>query len=99
MSTRAGLVVKPFGPVVGRGKEKESCVYETRRLYLAVGERVIHMEHPEWGVGLVVEEARSTVPGGMCMVRIEFADGKKRVFNNDMECLDSCWYAGIRRHP
>lgn len=70
---------------------------EIRRLYLQVGDRVFHHYYPQWGIGRVVEEMISTVPGGMCMVKIEFSDGSKRVFNNDIDSEYCCYYAGIRR--
>ena len=70
---------------------------EVRRLYLSVGEQVVHLEHPEWGTGLVVEEINSTVPGGMSMVRIEFKYAGTKTFNNDIDSLYCCYYAGIRR--
>ncbi|MBI5287268.1 MAG: DUF3553 domain-containing protein [Deltaproteobacteria bacterium] len=71
---------------------------EIRRLYLQVGEMVIHLRHPEWGTGEVVEEMNSTVPGGMSMVKISFRDGKRRVFNNNTDSEYCCYYAGVRRH-
>ena len=70
---------------------------EVRRLYLSVGETVVHLHHPEWGTGLVVEEINSTVPGGMSMVRIEFKHAGLKTFNNDIDSLYCCYYAGIRR--
>ncbi|OGQ46885.1 MAG: hypothetical protein A2W63_02915 [Deltaproteobacteria bacterium RIFCSPLOWO2_02_44_9] len=71
---------------------------ETRRLYLRAGETVIHLRHPEWGVGEVREEINSTIPGGISMVKISFSDGKRRVFNNDMDSEFCCYYGGVRRH-
>jgi len=54
-----------------------------RRLYLKVGDWVIHGQFPEWGEGRVVEERNSEVLGGLCMVRILFRDGKERSFINN----------------
>lgn len=76
----------------------DAAMEDRRRLYLQVGERVFHHYYPQWGIGTVVEEMVSTVPGGMCMVRIEFADGVKRVFNNNIDSEYCCYYAGIKRH-
>ena len=66
-----------------------------KHIYLQVGDRVFHKKFRSWGCGVVTEARASDVPGGLCYVRIEFQDGKKRVFDN---CLDSsccCYYAGI----
>ncbi|MFQ5586004.1 MAG: DUF3553 domain-containing protein [Thermodesulfobacteriota bacterium] len=71
---------------------------ETRRLYLAVGNTVIHKQRPEWGVGRVIEEMNSTLPGGLSMIRIEFEDGVLRAFNNDVDSEHFCYHAGIRKH-
>lgn len=70
---------------------------ERRRLYLKVGDRVFHSFHPQWGIGKVVEEMNSLIPGGISMVKIEFADGIMRVFNNDIDSEYCCYYAGVRR--
>lgn len=70
---------------------------EIRKLYLSVGEVVIHLRHPEWGQGKVVEEMNSTIPGGMSMVRIEFRYAGKRTFDNNLESLFCCYHAGVRR--
>lgn len=71
---------------------------EIRKLYLAVGEEVVHLRHPEWGVGTVVEEMNSTVPGGASMVRVDFAGAGVKTFNNNMDSLYCCYHAGIRRY-
>ncbi|MFQ5464458.1 MAG: DUF3553 domain-containing protein [Thermodesulfobacteriota bacterium] len=71
---------------------------EVRRLYLAVGEEVIHLAHPEWGVGKVIEELNSTVAGGSSMVRVEFANLEVKTFNNDVDSPHCCYHAGVRRH-
>jgi len=69
-----------------------------RRTYLKVGDEVIHSIYPSWGIGVVVEEKRSTVPGGMCIVRIAFQDGKERTFINDLEHSCCCYYTGIKHY-
>jgi hypothetical protein len=68
-----------------------------KRIYLRVGDRVIHQIFREWGVGVVVEEMTSLVPGGTCLVRILFEDGQQRTFNNDMDYEMCCYYFGVRR--
>ncbi|MFQ5441301.1 MAG: DUF3553 domain-containing protein [Thermodesulfobacteriota bacterium] len=70
---------------------------EIRKLYLSVGEEVIHTGHPEWGSGRVVEEMNSTVAGGMSMVRIEFHHGGNKTFDNNLSSLWCCYHAGIRK--
>jgi hypothetical protein len=64
-------------------------------LYLRVGDRVFHKRYRRWGAGVVVEERRSEVPGGFCYVRIDFQDGKLRVFDNNFRSNTCCYYAGI----
>jgi hypothetical protein len=66
-----------------------------RSLYLRVGDRVVHKKYCRWGMGVVVEERSSTLPGGFCYVRINFADGKVRVFDNNLKSENCCYYAGI----
>ena len=68
-----------------------------RRIYLRVGDRVMHQAYQEWGTGVVVEEMTSRVPGGTCLVRILFEDGQQRTFNNDMDNEMCCYYFGVRR--
>ncbi|MEE9591605.1 MAG: DUF3553 domain-containing protein [Thermodesulfobacteriota bacterium] len=70
---------------------------EIRRLYLQVGNTVIHKRHPEWGMGRVIEEMNSILPGGLSMIKIEFKDGTKRAFNNNIDSELCCYQAGIRR--
>jgi hypothetical protein len=72
---------------------------EIRRLYLSLGEEVVHLRHPEWGIGKVIEERNSTVPGGLSMVRIEFGNVGLKAFNNNIDSLYCCYHAGVRRHP
>jgi hypothetical protein len=70
---------------------------DTRRTYLRIGEHVTHVEHPEWGIGIVTETLDSAVPGGLCMVRIEFAHAGKKSFFNDLSLPQCCYHAGIKR--
>ena len=65
------------------------------RLYLRLGDVVTHRDYREWGEGTVVEEMTSTVPGGTCLVRINFEDGRQRTFNNDLDAQMCCYYFGI----
>lgn len=69
-----------------------------KRLYLRLGDKVVHREHQEWGDGAVVEEMTSSIPGGTCLVRILFEDGQQRTFNNDMENELCCYYFGVRKY-
>jgi hypothetical protein len=66
-------------------------------LYLNVGDRVFHKHNKRWGMGVVVEERASAVPGGFCYVRVSFGDGTIRVFDNNLKSQNCCYYAGIRR--
>lgn len=68
-----------------------------KRIYLRLGDKVIHRSYEEWGEGSVVEEMTSSVPGGTCLVRIMFEDGRQRTFNNDMENELCCYFFGVRR--
>ena len=76
-------------------------MYGEQRLYLRLGDRVIHANYGEWGSGVVVEEMTSVLVGGTCLVRILFEDGKQRTFNNDLDSDMCCYYFGVRRdqHP
>ncbi len=67
------------------------------RLFLRVGDRVVHLAHAKWGEGVVVEEMTSSLNGGTCLVRIDFADGKQRTFHNDLDHELCCYYFGIRK--
>lgn len=68
-----------------------------KRLYLRVGERVFHESQEEWGEGRVVQVMTSVVPGGTCLVRILFEDGRQRTFGNDLDNESCCYFFGIRR--
>ncbi|HUI27617.1 MAG TPA: hypothetical protein VL403_16155 [Candidatus Kryptonia bacterium] len=72
-------------------------VVNDKRLYLRLGDKVHHRNYTQWGEGTVVEEMTSTVPGGTCLVRITFEDGKQRTFNNDMDNELCCYYFGVRK--
>ena len=67
------------------------------RIYLRLGDRVMHQRYGQWGEGTVVEEMTSIVPGGTCLVRIVFADGRERVFHNDLDTELCCYYFGVRK--
>lgn len=67
------------------------------RLYLRLDDVVIHRDYRQWGEGRVVEEMTSTVPGGTCLVRIQFQDGRLRTFNNDLDAQACCYYFGLRK--
>lgn len=67
------------------------------RLYLRLHDVVTHRDYRQWGEGRVVEEMTSTVPGGTCLVRIKFQDGRLRTFNNDLDAQACCYYFGVRK--
>ena len=69
-----------------------------KRLYLRLGDKVSHRSYSQWGQGVVVEEMTSTVPGGTCLVRILFQDGRQRTFSNDMDNEACCYYFGVRKY-
>jgi hypothetical protein len=68
-----------------------------KRIYLRLGDKVMHRSYEQWGEGVVVEEMTSSVPGGTCLVRILFDDGRQRTFNNDMDNELCCYYFGVRK--
>jgi hypothetical protein len=68
-----------------------------KRIYLRLGDTVVHASYEEWGEGVVVEEMTSSVPGGTCLVRILFDDGQQRTFNNDLDNDLCCYYFGLRK--
>ena len=68
------------------------------RLFLKAGERVTHTSQLHWGVGVVEEVMTSRVPGGTCLVRIRFQDGRLRVFHNDLDNQSCCYYFGLRHY-
>lgn len=67
-----------------------------KRLYLKIGDRVKHLHYSSWGIGEVIEERHSDLPGGFCLVRILFQDGNERSFINDLGNELCCYYTGIR---
>lgn len=69
---------------------------EPKRLFLRAGDTVYHMNYRGWGVGWVVELVTSTLPGGSALARIVWNDGKKRVFNNDLDHYQCCYFFGVR---
>jgi hypothetical protein len=71
---------------------------EPKRLFLRAGDTVYHMNYRAWGVGRVVELITSTLPGGCALARVEWTDGKKRVFNNDLDHYQCCYFFGLRLH-
>jgi hypothetical protein len=68
-----------------------------KRLFLRLGDRVLHVNYEEWGLGVVVEVMTSVVPGGTCLVRILFEDGQQRTFNNDLDSDLCCCRLGLRK--
>lgn len=66
------------------------------RIYVKVGDLVRHIHYNSWGEGEVVEEKHSTLPGGICLVRILFSDGVERSFMNNLNDESCCYYAGLR---
>ncbi len=66
------------------------------RLYLKVGDVVRHIHYRTWGDGEVIEEKHSTLPGGLCLVKVLFEDGMERAFINDLNSECCCYYAGLR---
>ncbi|MFQ5457627.1 MAG: hypothetical protein ACE5FC_04130 [Myxococcota bacterium] len=67
-----------------------------KRLFLRAGDTVYHMHQRGWGRGSVVELMTSTLSGGGAFVRIVWNDGKKRVFNNDLDHYQCCYFFGVR---
>ena len=67
------------------------------RLYLRLGDKVHPRDYSQGGEGTVVEEMTSTVPGGTCIVRIKFEDGRQRTFLNDLDSEMCCYYFGVRK--
>lgn len=68
------------------------------RLFLRAGDEVKHDRYRQWGVGVVEEVVTSNVPGGTCLVRIRFQDGRLRVFQNDLDNESCCYYFGVRHY-
>ncbi len=68
------------------------------RLYLRVGDYVIHRHYEEWGTGEVVEEMTSVLEGGTCLARVNFEDGQQRTFDNNLDSQSCCYFFGVRLH-
>jgi hypothetical protein len=68
-----------------------------KRLFLRLGDRVQHANYEGWGLGAVVEVMTSIVPGGTCLVRVLFEDGRQRTFNNDLDSDMCCARFGVRK--
>ena len=68
---------------------------DAKHTYLQVGDRVFHSRFKSWGYGVVIEAWASDVPGGLCFVRIQFQDGRRRVFDNSFDSTCCCYYAGV----
>lgn len=69
-----------------------------KRLFLRLGDRVLHVTYEGWGLGVVVEVMTSIVPGGTCLVRVLFEDGQQRTFNNDLDSELCACYLGLRKN-
>ncbi len=67
-----------------------------QKTYLKVGDKVRHIHYAIWGIGEVIEERNSNLPGGLCFVRIIFEDGQERSFINNLDHQMCCYYMGIR---
>lgn len=66
------------------------------RTYLKLGDKVKHLKYSSWGIGEVIEEKNSFLPGGICLVKILFEDGMERLFINNFDHEMCCYYTGIR---
>jgi hypothetical protein len=71
--------------------------HERKRLFLRLGDQVLHLRHEDWGIGTVVEEMTSSLAGGICLVRVDFEDGHRRTFHNDLDHELCCYYFGLRK--
>lgn len=87
-----------YGAIRPKSKKKKIPDHgrEVQRLYLKLGDHVIHRRYPEWGQGVVVEERTSQLSGGFAMVRIVFKDGKERSFINNLDDQNCCYYKGVQ---
>jgi hypothetical protein len=66
------------------------------KLFLKTVGKVRHLYYAGWGIGQVIEEKHSRLPGGFCFMRILLQDGKERSFINDRDNAVCCYYAGVR---
>ncbi len=85
------------GSIVDHAIQSGTHGMERKRLFLRLGDRVVHRDCRQWGEGIVIEEMTSRLEGGTCLVRIRFRDGKQRTFNNDLDHEMCCYYLGLRR--
>ncbi|MDP3938561.1 MAG: DUF3553 domain-containing protein [Deltaproteobacteria bacterium] len=69
---------------------------QNKRLFLSAGDTVYHERNRAWGEGRVVELMTSTLPGGSAFARVQWTDGRKRVFNNDLDHYQCCYFFGVR---
>jgi hypothetical protein len=69
-----------------------------KRLYLHPGDPVRHLTQRGWGIGVVVECATSVLPGGTCLVRVRFMDGRLRCFENNLDNPSCGYYFGLRHY-
>jgi hypothetical protein len=76
-------------------RETSGSSLAERHPYLQVGDKVFHRDYKAWGCGIVVEAWASEIPGGLCFARIQFQDGKMRVFDNNYDSSCCCYYSGI----
>lgn len=85
-----------------RNLVKNTFTEEARRLFLSLGEFVIHTRFPHWGIGEVIEESNSTIPGGLSLVRIKFeafgSEDESKTFNNNIDSEHCCYHAGVRKY-
>ncbi len=82
----------------GRVQKEVRTLARDKRLFLQVGDEVSHNQNGQWGIGVVEEVMTSSVPGGTCLTRVRFQDGKLRVFDNDLDSERCCYYFGMRRY-
>ena len=102
LEERVELVKKPLRNVPQAVRkllpERKRCSAREaveKHIYLQVGDKVFHRNYKAWGFGVVIEAWASEVPGGLCFARIQFQDGKMRVFDNSFDSSCCCYYAGI----
>ena len=93
--TRDTLLPQRRDSLFPKKVEPQKKVAVERHIYLQVGDKVFHKRFRSWGCGIVTEALASAVPGGLCYVRIQFQDGKKRVFDNSLDSSCCCYYAGV----
>ena len=92
---RPALLPQRRDPSLLQRGEPQRKASTAQHIYLRVGDKVVHKRFRSWGCGIVIESLASAVPGGLCYVRIQFQDGKKRVFDNSLDSSCCCYYAGV----